>query len=157
MTMRVRRCLALNTRNCSLAECLTRFELHVRWATLTCSLVRRNLKLTSQDFTEPERLQRAHRSIRMPPSLQLWMTPRACSVSTPPIYLVTQAQASRNRRKVSREPPCSAQSQRKTSLLTANELLRTCQVVLAKPRQALSYLGRMGSKSTLPSMHTKAA
>jgi hypothetical protein len=152
MTKQGRQCLVLNTRSCCSAECLTRFESHAQWATLTWSLVQRNSKLTSQDSTAQDRPQRAHRP-RMLQNLWSWTTPQACSVSTPPTHLVIQAQGSRNRRKTSREPPCSAQSRRKRRPVTANESLRE----LVKPHQVLSFLGRMDSKSTLPSIHIKVA
>jgi hypothetical protein len=148
-TMLGRLCLVPNTRNCSSAECLTRFESHAQWATPTWTLVQRNSKPTRQDSTAPERLQRARNLSHMRPILQTWMTPRACSVSTPQTVLVIQAQANQSRR--SREPPYLAQSRRKRRPATANEAFR----VLVKPRQVLSYQGRMGTQFTPPSTHTR--
>jgi hypothetical protein len=150
-TMLARLCLVPNTRSCSSAECLTRFESHAQWATPTWTLVQRNSKPTSQDSTAPERLQRAHNLSHMRRILQTWMTPRACSASTPRIIPAIQAQASQSRR--SREPPYSAQSRRKRRPVTANEAFP----VLVKPRQVLSYQGRTGSQFTHLSTHTREA
>lgn len=157
MTMLGRWCLMLSTKNCSFDGYLTRFVSHVQRTTPTCSSVQKNLKLTSQDYTVPERLQRVHSRTHVLQGLRFRTTTRVCSVIISTVDTIIQAQASQNQRNPSNELHFSAPNLRKRSPVVANERRPMCQVMPAMSLRALSCLGQMDSECILLSMRTRAA